>query len=74
MRRAALTSPAIERFKVNDPDLRIEVHMHPFQLNGLITDTPIKRSEFGERKFGKERWDAINHSLVEKFKSVGINL
>lgn len=48
--------------------------MHPFQLNGLITDTPIKRSEFGERKFGKERWDAINHSLVEKFKSVGINL
>lgn len=64
---------AIEKYRQTDPTLRIEIHMHPFQLNGLITETPIKRQEFGERKFGKARWDAINASLVEKFKSVGID-
>lgn len=63
---------AIAKYRQKDPALCIEIHMHPFQLNGLITDAPVRRQEFGERKFGKARWDAINASLVEKFKSVGI--
>ena len=64
---------AIDKYRQKDPTLCIEIHMHPFQLNGLITETPIKRQDFGERKFGKARWDAINASLVDKFKSVGID-
>lgn len=51
----------------------VEIHMHPFQLNGLISDTPMKRKDYGEKKFGQESWHAVCQSLACKFRQVGID-
>jgi len=48
--------------------------MHAFQLNGVLTETPVSRREWGECKFGAERWKAVSASLCSKFGAVGIKV
>ncbi|GMK54846.1 hypothetical protein CspeluHIS016_0114320 [Cutaneotrichosporon spelunceum] len=65
---------AIEKYRERDPEpLNVEICMRPFQLNGLISELPMLRSEYGEKKFGAERWKCVCDSLAAKFKSVGID-
>jgi predicted DsbA family dithiol-disulfide isomerase len=64
--------PAIEKFRERNPTQEFDIRMHPFQLNGVLTETPISRREWGESKFGAERWAAVSSSLCAKFKAVGI--
>lgn len=71
---AAYTPTAIEKFRQQDPEpFDVDIRLRPFQLNGLISETPMKRSEYGEKKFGTDRWNCVCDSLASKFKSVGIN-
>lgn len=54
------------------PGVEFNIRLHPFQLNGLLTETPVSRREWGEKKFGAERWAAVSASLRDKFRGVGI--
>jgi predicted DsbA family dithiol-disulfide isomerase len=65
---------AIEKYRERDHEpFNVEICMRPFQLNGLISETPMQRSEYGEKKFGADRWNCVCDSLAAKFKSVGID-
>jgi predicted DsbA family dithiol-disulfide isomerase len=64
---------AIDKYRESDPTpLECEVVLHPFQLNGVLTETPVWRREWGESKFGADRWAAVSGSLCAKFHAVGI--
>lgn len=65
--------PALEKVRADGPPLDVEIRMHPFQLNGMISDAPMKRSEYGEKKFGHDSWQAVCQSLACKFRQVGID-
>lgn len=64
---------ALDKVRSTSGPLDVEICMHPFQLNGLISDTPMKRSEYGEKKFGQSSWNAVCQSLACKFRQVGID-
>ncbi|BEJ11515.1 hypothetical protein CspHIS471_0109370 [Cutaneotrichosporon sp. HIS471] len=65
---------AIEKYREREPEpFNVEICMRPFQLNGLISEVPMQRCEYGEKKFGAERWQCVCDSLTAKFKSVGVD-
>lgn len=64
---------AIARYREKHPEpLDINIRIHPFQLNNMLTDEPEKREEWGVRKFGAERFAAVRQCLNDKFATVGL--
>ncbi|KAL1409477.1 hypothetical protein Q8F55_003460 [Vanrija albida] len=64
---------AITRYREQNPQpLDINIRIHPFQLNNMLTDEPESREEWAVRKFGPEQAIALRSCLNDKFATVGL--
>lgn len=65
---------AIQCSRTAELGLDFQIEFHPFLLDPTLTETPqCKRTRYVE-KFGKDRFEVVERSLIEKGKKAGIDL